>query len=221
MTKIGLFGGLMVIAVSLAGCAKPSKGTLGAANITELVERYKEAHRNKDIDALRSIYFLYVSRIWYINTPVGSMGSGEKYMPMLFDLDLVDVEVVKLPFERGYATVEYLCEREPVRENGFSPIREDGAMFTQPYMLVLLGRRPGEADGPLMEVDAGIGVSEHDGRFYVDPTSLMLDDAAEWVRTGRPTKHYYPPGHGPSNLNPQEKLRKIPKGWVSIVRPRP
>jgi hypothetical protein len=215
----------MFMGLSVAGCAKTSRGVSGASDINELVERYKQAHRTKDIEAMRSIHLLYEGKIWYVNVAMGNMGSGEKYMPMLFDLDLVDVEVadvevVKTPSGHECISLEYLYERQPTRENGGSPIGQHGVALSQPYKLLLLGRRPGEANGPVMEVDACIGVCNRDGRFYIYPASPVLDDAAEWVRTGRKTTYFHPPGHGRANLNPKATLREIPKGWEPIVQPR-
>src|SRR5438094_10392889 len=87
---------LCAVALGLGGCSRlPSKGPLGAANIGELVERYKRAHRDRDVESLRAIYFQ--ARFGPQGPGLHRMaGGGERYMPELFELDLADVEVVEL-----------------------------------------------------------------------------------------------------------------------------
>lgn len=215
-----LLGSLVAVAMSLSGCSgASSKGPIGAASIEELVERYKQAHRDKDIEAMRSIHLLYSGEVWYFGCQMGSMGSGEEYMPMLFDFNLVDAELVKLPSETGSVWLTYLEKREPRRENGFSAVGQFEAIMSQPYKLMLIGRRPGEDNGRLMEVDACMGVCLREERFFVYPASPVLDDAAEWVKTGRQTRYFHPPGNGQSDLDPKATLSAIPQGWEPIVQP--
>ena len=220
MRASSLYAAVLISALLPLGCGKPAKGPLGAANIDQLVDRYKQAHRNKDIRSLRSIHFLYVGKIWYLNVPGRTMGGAEEWMPALFELDLVDVEVIKLPAEDGSVSLDYAQKRTPTAENGFRPIARHGVAFNQPYKLLLLGRRPGESDGPLMEVDPSMGVVKCEGRLYLYASECVLAEAAQWVKTGRAPHYYHPPGHMPADVKALKGRQDIPEDWQPIVRPR-
>lgn len=206
---------LLLGVVLMAGCAKKSTGTAGAASIDELVERYKQAHRAKDIEALRSIHFLHNVPVMYIHTRHGGIGAGETVFPLLFEFELKDVEVIELPMKDGAAELQYAIERNATRENGFHPIRLDSALNNQGYKLILLGRRPSEPQGPLMEVDASIGVGVFEGRYYL-LESTVAEPVADWVNGGPRPWIFRPPDHKPIQFH--ETPKKVPAGWVGVVR---
>jgi hypothetical protein len=208
---------LGVAGLWLTGCpGRPqTKGTLGAANIQELAERYKQAHRAKDIESLRAIYVL-------LDFPVGGgrmIAGGEDYMPVLFALDLVDVEVVEVAGDPTATRFDYAVERVPSKANDFSSVRFETAYYRKPYKLLLLGRRPSDDNGPVMEIDPCMGVTESDGRLYLCASQSELRAVAEWINTGRLPGVYRPPGH---TFHPGPNLPEgVPAGWLPIVRPRP
>jgi hypothetical protein len=91
-----LLGTLVVATVCLLGLVPAQhRGPMGAADIGELVERYKKAHHEKDIEALRAIYLQMRQGIaWWPGASSRMVGIAEYQFPTLFDFDLVDVEVV-------------------------------------------------------------------------------------------------------------------------------
>lgn len=222
---LGAWAAGCVALAALCGCEKPmlypSKGTLGAADVKELVERYKKAHRAKDVESLRAIFQpLRISN----PGPWGDrmIGSAEESAPQLFELELVDATLVEFPEQDEERGVQFgwLRKRTPTAENGFSAVRLSMGVHDRPWKLMLIVRRPGEAKGPAMEVDVGLGVEEHQGRLYWTADNENMAAAAEWVRTGRLPEVYRPPGH----LQDAEILRnlpkEIPKDWVRIIRER-
>jgi hypothetical protein len=200
----------------LSGCA-PSKGPLGAADISELVERYKQAHETKDIKSLRAIYQRLL-----LPGPWGHrmVGEAEEHMPALIELELVDVELIEFPGEEGAVVLGYIRKRTPSAANGFSPIQTVAGIYGKPYKLLLVARRPGDPDGQVMEIDIGLGVEEYEGRLYLTAEGGNMRSVTEWVRTGRLPGVYRPPGHtfGPEGW--QNLPKKVPTDWVRIVRPR-
>ncbi len=199
--------------------APQAKGPAGAAEIKELVERYKSAHRDKDVEAMRAIYLPApnpVPALWR-----GRMiGQAERDMPRLFGFDLADVEVIEVAPLQGAFQFDYMVERAPSRANGFSPIRIDSVMSPLPYKLLLIGRRAADPKGPLMELDCALGVRQIGDRFYLYASDTILEAVADWVQTGtlpgvhRPPEHHFLP-------DPDNWPKRVPDDWIRVVRPRP
>lgn len=209
---------------ALSGCEQPqlypSKGARGAADAKELVARYQQAHRTKDIESLRAIY----QPLRFSNPgPWGDrmIGQAEQYMPALFELELVDIELIEFPGEPGAVQFDCVRERVPGPENDFSAVRFCSSIHDKPYKLMLVGRRPNDAGGPAMEIDIGLGVEEFAGRLYLTADSENLSSVTEWIRTGRLPDVYRPKGHRQDAEFLKSLPKQVPADWVRIVRPRP
>ncbi len=196
------------------------KGTLGAASVEELVERYKKAHRDKDLEALRAIHLQMRQGIpWWPSRSSRMVGIAENDFPTLFEIDLVDVEIIHVAPRDGMINFEYIRKRNPVQENGFSRVQRCTTAGGEPYKLLLICRRPGDPAGPLMELDPDFGMSaQADGRFYLYAGS-ELADVARWIETARLPPVYRAPDHQ-SLGRAFDKLKDVPADWVRIVRPR-
>ena len=213
-----------VALLAVSGCERPqaaaSKGPLGAADIKELVERYQQAHRAKDVEALRAIY----QQLRFSNPgPWGNrmIGKAEEYLPALFELELVDVKLIDVPLEGGVANHEYARAREPSPANGFSPVRFGVSVHQKPYKLLPLVRRVGDPAGQVMEIDIGLGADEFDGRLFLTAEDENLRSVSEWLRTGRLPAVHRPPDHTLAGVGLRNLPKQVPADWVCIVRPRP
>lgn len=196
------------------------KGTLGAADIEELVERYKKAHREKNIEALRAIHLQVRHGIaWWPRMSSRMTGVAENEFPTLFDFDLVDVEIVHVAPRDGMVDFEYARKRKPVQENGFSSIQLCKTAAGEPYKLLLIGRRPSDPADSLTELDPDLGVGGGpDGRLYLYAGN-ELADVTRWIRTG----HLPPVYHAADHQSLGRKfwgLKEVPADWVRIVRSR-
>jgi hypothetical protein len=195
-------------------------GALGAANVEELVERYKKAHRDKDIASLRAIHLEMRHGIaWWPSRSSRMTGVAEYEFPTLFDFDLVDVEVVHVAPRDGMIVFEYVRKRKPVKENGFSSIQLCSTAAGEGYKLLLIGRRPADPADSLMELDPDLGVGvQADGRLYLY-AGHELEDVTHWIRTGHLPPVYHAPDH--QSLGRKfDSLKEVPADWVRIVRPR-
>jgi hypothetical protein len=215
-----LLGTLVVATVSLLGLVPAQhRGPMGAADIGELVERYKKAHHDKDIEALRAIHLEMRQGIaWWPGVSSRMAGVAEYQFPTLFDFELVDVEVVNVIPRDGMVRLEYARKRQPVKENGFSPVQWSTVDADKPYKLLLIGRRPRDAAGPLMELDPCLGVDEVEGRLYLYAGN-ELTDVAEWIKTGNAPPVFRPQDHQ-APVSAFRRPNDVPADWVRIVRPR-
>jgi hypothetical protein len=196
------------------------KGTLGAANIEELVDRYKKAHRDKDIKSLRAIHFQWRQGVsWWPSRSSRMVGVAEHEFPTLMDFDLIDVEVVHVAPRDGIVVLEYARKVKPVKENGFTRIQRDSTLAGEPYKLLLIGRRAADPSDSVMELDPDLGVRvESDGRLYLY-AGHELADVTHWIGTGNLPLVFHAPDHqscGPAF----DRLKEVPADWVRIVRQR-
>ncbi|WP_146369135.1 hypothetical protein [Symmachiella macrocystis] len=208
--------------------AKPAKGTLGATDIPELLRRYKEAHQAKDIEAMRAIHDFYVAPWEDTDSIFGSMGPDEGLIPKLFEFDLEEVELVTLDFGSKNPRLDYIRRFVPTPENNFSLLGNNSVMLNHPYKILLHGRRPQEANGPLVELDTAFGISEREGRYYFFSMSVVLQCATNWVQTGQSPDCYRPVDHRDVGKEESRAMRRriehlkkweTPPGWESIVQP--
>jgi hypothetical protein len=220
------FAAACVGLLALSGCERPwvfpSKGELGAADISELVERYKQAHQTKDIESLRAIY----QQLRFSNAgPWGHrmIGGAEEQMPDLFELELVDVELVEFPgvFPGNAVSLNYIRERAPARDNGLGSVNALTILCGKPYKLLLVARRGVDPGGQVMEIDIGLAVEEFDGRLYLTASNEHMSSVTDWVRTGRLPGVYRPPGHTVGPEGSWKLPNQVPADWVRIIRPRP
>jgi hypothetical protein len=163
----------------------------------------------------------------HFGTP-GGFGGGqmvggiEREMPQLFNLELVDVKLIDLPSDHPHGiSLDYARKRVPVAGIKANPVSYDSVSSSTPYKLILLGRRPGVKDAPIMEVDPCIGVGKFNERFFLYIARPMISDVNGWIKTGKIPEVYRPPNHSDPESNfPDDRYNKIPDGWIPIVRPR-
>jgi len=162
-------------------------GELGCKTIEELVSRYEQAHKEKDIKALRPLAF------WNSNpvTRRGNYDPWENAIQDIFEHPLVKVEYLALPMPDP--------PPKPAEGTDEAYIRAMSAMDGE-LVYTLAGKRKGASICGVLgkivltvdqetPVDPSFAVHQFEGRYYISCEQVILFDSAESLKHGKPPKY--------------------------------
>ena len=170
-------------------------GELGCKTIEELVSRYEQAHKAKDIKALRSIAY------WNANpvTRRGNYDPWEDAILQIFENPLVKIEYLALPkndpppkpaadLDEAYVRAISGMDGGDLVYSGFLPNGQPTKDIIGPVLgkLVLTV----DKDTP---VDPSFAVLRYEGRYYFKPLVRVLFDAVESLKNHKPPTYVAEP----------------------------
>jgi hypothetical protein len=172
---------ILLATSAFAGCReavqravlKPADPSAGAASLEELAAAYKLVHRQKDLAGFCNLELSLCQLRDWVATPARQRAALEG----LFELPLEAVRLERMPPETGEGgAVMYLRQTpqgQPAIDVGMSGDQRCGK-------LLLVGR----TDGAAVELDPGLVVVRAQGRYYLDLSLLVAEDAAHAIRNG-------------------------------------
>ena len=201
------------MALTFAGCnlkAPPMSGVLGAATLDELITRYEEAHRAKDIQKLRPL--LFVNAEWM--SRLGDRVDDDAAMLEICSHPLVRVDLDVGPGPRGSVVTTQACYHLPGKPGSRKLVRIGGSFVTKDSIYYCGGGGvtvpEGRSDGVLENiygklivvvdkdtaVDPSYVVIKYHGRYYINSLEFVLFEAADALKSGRKSQYIaYPLGH--------------------------
>jgi hypothetical protein len=209
-----------VLTTVVLGCGLPKSppmtGAIGAATVDELLDRYKAAHRAKNIKLLRPL--LLVNSDWLARR--GDKKDSDAAMLEICSHRLVRLDLDTGPGPRGGVVAEQVSyhiagpspSRETVKVGGSfaskgSSDNPDGGGISVPK-----GSSPvmlGDVYGKLIlivdkdtVVDPSYAVLKYGDRYYIHVLPFVLYEAADALKTGRKPKYIADPLGTKVNLLP-------------------
>lgn len=198
----------------------PVSGTIGASSVEELIDRYREAHQTEHVAELRAFYLQQGFGPGPFNRGTRMVGSAAEWMPEIFKLELVDVKPVEVDAwgAEGMILV-YAHERPATKENGWIPVWQTEIAHMGTTKFLLLVRRRGVVDAPVMKVDPSLGIKNFDGVYFLHADSPVAAEVARWAISGVVPRTFRPPAHTWTPPRGAGPMMRIPNDWVPIVRP--
>jgi hypothetical protein len=180
------------------------KGELGCSTVDELLSRYETAHRRRDIESLRPLFF------WNAQALTRVVRNDEEAAM----LEICSHRLVAITYKQApWREVSYHI----ASGQGTETVGGVFAKGTESYNEIHGGidvpkgsreRMMGSVRGKLMlvvdketDVDSAFIVMEFRGRYYIDTIEFVLLEAADVLKTGRKPKFI---------ADPLEKKQPLP-----------
>jgi len=171
----------IVSTCALTGCREaaqravlqPADASAGAASLKELAASYKSAHCQKDLARVRNLDLSLCQLQSWVATP----GRQRAAVEGLFELQLEEVRLELMPPDAPAGGAVMYLRQAPQGHPVF-----DCCMSGQERCgkLMLVGRTSRAA----IHLDPGLVVVRAQGRYFLDLSLLIAEDAAHAVRSG-------------------------------------